>query len=121
MAYYFFFAHRWYSGPQMTVDDNSSTNPDNTIRASVPLQDVYGYTSENLSRRINFAFCISQVHVHGTCYIPRMFQVPSTTLENLGKLRLSRSGHYLAFGCIFNAMVCAFTSIRMEYTRDFLG
>ncbi|KAJ5819565.1 hypothetical protein N7474_005156 [Penicillium riverlandense] len=46
MAYSFFFAHRWYSGPQMTVDVNCSTNPDNNIRASMPLQHVYGSTSE---------------------------------------------------------------------------
>jgi hypothetical protein len=31
MAYYFFFARRWYTGPQMTVDESGSTASDSTM------------------------------------------------------------------------------------------
>ncbi|KAJ5301542.1 hypothetical protein PENANT_c002G10796 [Penicillium antarcticum] len=33
MIYYFLFARHWYTGPQMTVDENASTSSDNTIVA----------------------------------------------------------------------------------------
>jgi amino acid transporter len=36
MAYYFIFARRWYTGPQMTVDGSNSTASENVIVAAVP-------------------------------------------------------------------------------------
>ena len=35
MIYYFIFARHWYTGPQMTVGENTSTVSDNTIGSSV--------------------------------------------------------------------------------------
>lgn len=37
MAYYFFFARHWFTGPRMTVDDNNSTKSDNGAPNSVVL------------------------------------------------------------------------------------
>lgn len=31
MAYYFLFAKHWFTGPRMTVDENSSTESESTI------------------------------------------------------------------------------------------
>ncbi|KAJ5835265.1 Amino acid/polyamine transporter I [Penicillium robsamsonii] len=36
MAYYFLYARRWYTGPQMTVDESNSTASDNIVVAAVP-------------------------------------------------------------------------------------
>lgn len=106
-----------------SYDGRLSTVLPTRITLSVPVRPFRTFMAvrleENLSRRFNFVFCISQMHVHDNCYIPRMFQVPSATLKTLGKSRLNRWS--LLSGYLhFNAMVCEFASIRMEYTRNFL-
>ncbi|KAJ5949869.1 hypothetical protein N7454_001453 [Penicillium verhagenii] len=42
MIYYFIFARHWFTGPKMTVDENQSSDSDNTTPASVDLQASSG-------------------------------------------------------------------------------